>query len=126
MRPIPMPKGPRGERRPADVIGAAIMVAKIATGEIEDAKAPTKSVAAAQIYSRRLRRCRQDANVRQPWQQKNFRFVCGTSEPHDADVRAAFHTFNECVLKEGRQPLRRARALFLPLQFLSHPQEPSH
>jgi hypothetical protein len=31
-----MPKGPRGEKRPADVIGAAIMVAKIATGEIED------------------------------------------------------------------------------------------
>lgn len=34
-----MPKGPRGEKRPADVIGAAIMVAKIATGEIEDTKA---------------------------------------------------------------------------------------
>jgi hypothetical protein len=32
-----MPKGPRGEKRPGDVIGAAIMVAKIATGEIEDA-----------------------------------------------------------------------------------------
>ena len=31
-----MPTGPKGERRPADVIGAAIMVAKIATGEIED------------------------------------------------------------------------------------------
>jgi len=31
-----MPKGPRGEKRPADVIGAAIKVAKIATGEIED------------------------------------------------------------------------------------------
>jgi hypothetical protein len=31
-----MPKGPRGEKRPADVIGAAIMVAKIATGEIEE------------------------------------------------------------------------------------------
>lgn len=29
-----MPKGPKGERRPADVIGAAIMVVKIATGEI--------------------------------------------------------------------------------------------
>jgi hypothetical protein len=29
-----MPRGPKGERRPADVIGAAIMVAKIATGEI--------------------------------------------------------------------------------------------
>jgi hypothetical protein len=31
-----MPKGPRGEKRPADVIGAAIMAAKIATGEIEE------------------------------------------------------------------------------------------
>ncbi len=29
-----MPKGPKGEKRPADVIGAAVMVAKIATGEI--------------------------------------------------------------------------------------------
>jgi hypothetical protein len=32
-----MPRGPRGEKRPADVIGAAVMVAKIATGEIEAA-----------------------------------------------------------------------------------------
>lgn len=31
-----MPTGPRGERRPADAIGAAIMVAKIATGETVD------------------------------------------------------------------------------------------
>lgn len=31
-----MPKGPKGQHRPADVIGAAIMVAKIATGEIEE------------------------------------------------------------------------------------------
>ena len=29
-----MPKGPRGEQRPADVIGAAVKVMKIATGEI--------------------------------------------------------------------------------------------
>lgn len=33
-----MPTGPWGERRPADVIGAAIMVAKIATGEIEESQ----------------------------------------------------------------------------------------
>ena len=33
-----MPRGPNGERRPADVIGNAVMVAKIATGEIEDNK----------------------------------------------------------------------------------------
>lgn len=31
-----MPKGPRGEKRPGDVVGAAVMVAKIATGEVED------------------------------------------------------------------------------------------
>ncbi len=31
-----MPKGPRGETRPADTVAAAIRVAKIATGEIED------------------------------------------------------------------------------------------
>jgi hypothetical protein len=41
-----MPKGPKGERRPADVIGAAIMVGKIATGEIQEAKVPAKSAAA--------------------------------------------------------------------------------
>lgn len=31
-----MPKGPKGEKRPADAVGAAIKVAKIATGEIQE------------------------------------------------------------------------------------------
>ena len=31
-----MPKGPQGQKRPADTVAAAIMVAKIATGEIEE------------------------------------------------------------------------------------------
>ena len=31
-----MPRGPKGEKRPADVIGTAVLVAKIATGEVED------------------------------------------------------------------------------------------
>lgn len=31
-----MAKGPQGQKRPADTIGAAIAVAKIATGEIDD------------------------------------------------------------------------------------------
>jgi hypothetical protein len=40
-----MPRGPRGEKRPADVIGAAVMVAKIATGEAEEChgKAPKRA-----------------------------------------------------------------------------------
>jgi hypothetical protein len=32
-----MPTGPKGQKRPADAIGNAIMVAKIATGEITEA-----------------------------------------------------------------------------------------
>ena len=31
-----MPKGPNGERRPADVVGCAVKFARVATGEIED------------------------------------------------------------------------------------------
>lgn len=31
-----MPRGPKGEKRPADVVANAIRVAKIATGEIEE------------------------------------------------------------------------------------------
>ena len=31
-----MPTGPRGQKRPTDVVGCAVMVAKIATGELEE------------------------------------------------------------------------------------------
>ena len=44
-----MPKGPNGQKRPADAIGLAVMIGKIATGEIDDADT-TKS-AAAQLGS---------------------------------------------------------------------------
>jgi hypothetical protein len=33
-----MPRGPKGEKRPADVIGNAVHVMRIATGEIEEAR----------------------------------------------------------------------------------------
>ena len=42
----PMPKGPQGQKRPADVIGAAVLVGRIATGDIEDTKPAPKSAAA--------------------------------------------------------------------------------
>ena len=32
-----MPKGPQGQKRPADAIGLAVLVGKIATGEIDEA-----------------------------------------------------------------------------------------
>ena len=31
-----MPKGPQGQKRPADVVGNAVRVMQIATGEVED------------------------------------------------------------------------------------------
>ena len=31
-----MPTGPQGQKRPADAIGLAVMIGKIATGEIEE------------------------------------------------------------------------------------------
>ena len=40
-----MPKGPQGQKRPADVIGNAVHVMRIATGEIEERETP-KSAAA--------------------------------------------------------------------------------
>lgn len=44
-----MPKGPRGEKRPADAIGRAVMIGKIATGEIEDERDEKLSSAAAEL-----------------------------------------------------------------------------
>lgn len=40
-----MPTGPRGERRPADLIGTAIKVARIAAGEmVEELRPPSGRV----------------------------------------------------------------------------------
>lgn len=44
-----MPKGPKGEKRPADVVGAAVKVMKIATGEIEETTEDGKSKAAVEL-----------------------------------------------------------------------------
>jgi hypothetical protein len=41
-----MPKGPRGEKRPADAVARAVMLAKIATGEVEDEREELTSAAA--------------------------------------------------------------------------------
>ncbi|MCH8917079.1 MAG: RNA-binding protein [Proteobacteria bacterium] len=45
-----MPKGPKGEKRPADVIGAAVKVMQIATGEVvEDIDSDGKNRAAVEL-----------------------------------------------------------------------------
>lgn len=47
-----MPRGPKGEKRPADAVGAAVMVAKIATGEVEDEVTDDGKNKAAQALGR--------------------------------------------------------------------------
>jgi hypothetical protein len=48
-----MPRGPKGEKRPADVNARAVMIAKIATGAIEEKlKAPS-----GKVRSGKARRC---------------------------------------------------------------------
>ena len=48
-----MPKGPKGQKRPADVIGNAIKVAQIATGDVEDEVADDSKDKAAQELGRK-------------------------------------------------------------------------
>jgi len=48
-----MPRGPKGQKRPGDVIGTAIMVARIATGEIADAIEDDGKDKAAQAMGRK-------------------------------------------------------------------------
>lgn len=56
-----MPKGPKGQKRPADVIGNAIKVARIATGEEEEEfDADDGKDKAAQSLGRRGGRARAD------------------------------------------------------------------
>jgi hypothetical protein len=41
-----MPKGPRGEKRPADAVSRAVLIGRIATGEVEDEREALSSAAA--------------------------------------------------------------------------------
>jgi hypothetical protein len=57
-----MPKGPKGQKRPADVIGNAVKVMRIATGEEqEDFPADDGKDKAAQSMGRRGGRARAEA-----------------------------------------------------------------
>lgn len=56
-----MPKGPKGQKRPADVIGNAVKVMRIATGEEEDAVTEDGKDKAAQSLGRRGGKARAEA-----------------------------------------------------------------
>lgn len=48
-----MPKGPKGEKRPADVIGNAVHIMRIATGELDDATPEDGKDKAAQAMGKK-------------------------------------------------------------------------
>ena len=48
-----MPKGPQGQKRPADTVANAIRVAKILTGEIEEDRGDSGKDKAAQALGRK-------------------------------------------------------------------------
>jgi hypothetical protein len=49
-----MPRGPKGEKRPADVVSAAVMVGKIATGEIDESAKTADGKSAAAVALGRM------------------------------------------------------------------------
>jgi len=61
-----MPRGPKGEKRPADVIGNAVHVMRIATGEVSDnqgadkTRTPPPLCLAARVVLREGRQDRQN------------------------------------------------------------------
>jgi hypothetical protein len=48
-----MPKGPNGEKRPADAVGLAVLIGRIATGEVDDATPDDGKDKAAQAMGRK-------------------------------------------------------------------------
>ena len=48
-----MPTGPKGEKRPADAVGLAVLIGRIATGEVEDVAPDDGKDKAAQALGRK-------------------------------------------------------------------------
>ncbi len=48
-----MPTGPKGEKRPADAVGLAVHIARIATGEVDDTPVDDGKDKAAQAMGRK-------------------------------------------------------------------------
>jgi hypothetical protein len=59
-----MPRGPKGEKRPADVIGNAVHVMRVATGEIEESRGKVPNRAKGGLKGGRARAEKLDTNTR--------------------------------------------------------------
>ena len=75
-----MAKGPKGEKRPADAVGAAITVAKIATGEAQETNAEGKDPAAVKRGLARAQKLSPEERSRIAKKAAASRWASGDSE----------------------------------------------
>ena len=107
-----MPKGPQGQKRPADAIARAVMVARIATGEIEDTTSGIGRAAGgkarAMVLSSKQRKDIASAAAKARWQGNietdiNMTHTT-TKEGSAATVREAVRMYPNNSLREPVRP----------------------
>lgn len=80
-----MPKGPQGQKRPADGIGCAIMVGRIATGEIDEAPIEPKGSAGGRARAETLAPQKRSEiaslAARRRWQREGMDMQTADKEP---------------------------------------------
>ena len=70
-----MPKGPKGQKRPADVVGNAVRVMQIATGEAEEEYAADGKNKAAVEMGRKGGKAARSARPPEILQEKKFKLT---------------------------------------------------
>jgi hypothetical protein len=79
-----MPRGPKGERRPANVNARAVLIARIATGEIDDA--PPRMQLRVAIDARDARK-RESRAVVSPYRSPASAVISGPKKRTDHSAR---------------------------------------
>ncbi len=148
------PRGPKGEKRFADVGARAALIAKIATGEVEeigrDPQNPSGSLTtlrsgspiasslpamAKRLILKRSRARLARTLTMRSWSRFTARPLTAprgairqprAPKSHDADAHAPVHSADQCLLKEGREPRLRRRASHDVLQFRPRSFEAAH
>lgn len=99
-----MPKGPNGQKRPADVIGCAVAVGKIATGEIEETPIESRGSAGGKARASALSSSKRSEiaslAARSRWQTE------GTAMTHTAHRESAAAAGREAVRMYPNNSLR--------------------
>jgi len=108
-----MPKGPKGQKRPADVIGCAVHVAKIATGEIEETpirpKGSIGGKARAQLLSSSERSEIASLAAKRRWQKKGNEMTHTAHQEKDtAHGREAVRMYPNNSLRDPVRPFENA------------------